>query len=136
MVTVDAVVFCNSGTTWQVALIRRRNNPFAGHWALPGGFVDMDETLEAAVARELREETGLVCNGLRQFHAFGNPGRDPRGRNICVAYVDVIAEPALLQAADDAAEAAWFPMNALPTTAFDHGEIIAMAFETVKEESL
>lgn len=134
MVTVDAVVFCSNGTTWQVALIRRRNDPFAGHWALPGGFVDMDETLEAAVARELREETGLICEKLRQFHTFGDPGRDPRGRNICVAYTGVMAAQKQMHADDDAIEAAWFSMDALPVLAFDHGTIIALAFETVKEE--
>lgn len=135
MVTVDAVVFCGSGADRQVALIRRRNEPYAGCWALPGGFVDMEETLEAAAVRELQEETGLDCAGcLRQFHAFGNPGRDPRGRNICIAYVTVISEAVPLCAADDAAEAAWLPVDALPSLAFDHGDIIALALETVKEE--
>jgi 8-oxo-dGTP diphosphatase len=135
MVTVDAVVFCHNGAARQVALIRRRNDPYAGCWALPGGFVDIDESLEAAVARELREETGLDCDTLRQFHAFGNPGRDPRGRNICVAYVGVLPEEVPLQAADDAAEAAWFPVDALPPLAFDHDKIVAMACAMVKEES-
>lgn len=135
MVTVDAVVFCGSGTNRKIALIRRRNAPYAGHWALPGGFVDMEESLDAAAARELQEETGLDCAGsLRQFHTFGNPDRDPRGRNICVAYVAEIPEATPLCAADDAAEASWFPVEALPLLAFDHGEIIAFALKTVKEE--
>ncbi len=134
MVTVDAVVFCGSVTTRQVALIRRLNDPYAGCWALPGGFVDMDESLETAAARELREETGLDCATLQQFHTFGNPGRDPRGRNICVAYVGVLPEEVPLQAADDAAEAAWFPINALPPLAFDHDKIVAMACAMVQEE--
>ena len=82
------------------------------------------------------KKTGLICEDLRQFHTFGEPGRDPRGRNICVAYVGVIAEQALLHAADDATEAAWFSLDALPVLAFDHSNIIAMAFETVKEELL
>ena len=135
MVTVDAVVFSRDAGMPRVVLIRRRNEPYAGCWALPGGFVDMEETLESAAVRELREETGLDGTGrLHQFHTFGNPGRDPRGRNICVAYVTVIPETTPLCAADDAAEAVWFPVNALPPLAFDHGDIIALALETVKEE--
>lgn len=136
MVTVDAVVFCGSSTDRQVALIRRRNDPYAGCWALPGGFVDMDESLDAAVVRELREETGLDCSTLRQFYAFGDPGRDPRGRNICVAYVGTLPEAAPLQAADDATEAGWFPVRALPTLAFDHDKIVAMACTIMVKEEL
>ena len=136
MVTVDAVVFCGDGADRLVALIRRRNEPFAGCWALPGGFVDMDESLETAAARELAEETGLRNVALRQFHAFGDPGRDPRGRNICVAYTGTLCEAVPLHAADDASEAAWFPVAALPPLAFDHDKIIALAFETVEEKSL
>ncbi len=133
MVTVDAVVFSGDGTDRHVALIRRRNEPFAGCWALPGGFVDMDESLETAAARELAEETGLRNVPLRQFHAFGDPGRDPRGRNICVAYVGTLDGQAPLHAADDATEAAWFPVTALPPLAFDHGNIMDMALKAVKE---
>lgn len=133
MVTVDAVVFCGDGANRRVALIRRRNEPFAGRWALPGGFVDMDESLEHAVARELAEETGLRGIALRQLHAFGDPGRDPRGRNICVTYVGETDTAAPLRAADDAAEAAWHPVDALPPLAFDHGNIVAMALERIEE---
>jgi len=136
MVTVDAVVFCGRIASRHVALIRRRNEPYAGCWALPGGFVDMDESLDVAALRELEEETGLCGITLRQFHAFGNPGRDPRGRNICIAYVGLLPETTQLQAADDAAEAAWFPIEALPPLAFDHDKIVAMALKTVEEESL
>ncbi len=136
MVTVDAVVFSGDGDDRRIALIRRRNEPFAGCWALPGGFVDMDESLETAAARELAEETGLRNVALRQLHAFGEPARDPRGRNICVAYTGALSEPVPLRAADDASEAAWFSVTALPPLAFDHDKIIAMALETVEEKSL
>ena len=134
MVTVDAVVFSGNGSLRQLVLIRRGNDPYAGCWALPGGFVDMDESLEAAAARELEEETGLCTVALRQFHAFGAPGRDPRGRNICVAYVGLLPEAMPLCAADDAVEAAWFPVDALPPLAFDHDKIVAMALKVVEEE--
>lgn len=134
MVTVDAVVFCGNAADRQIALIQRRNDPFAGCWALPGGFVDMDESLEAAVARELAEETGLRDIPLHQFHTFGDPGRDPRGRNICVAYAGVIPDAAALDASDDAAAAAWFPLTALPALAFDHGRIVAMALDFMRRQ--
>ncbi|MFA7693443.1 MAG: NUDIX hydrolase [Candidatus Hydrogenedentes bacterium] len=127
MVTVDAVVFSELKQEQQIALIRRKNDPFAGSWALPGGFLDMDESLDAAVARELKEETGLVDIPLRQFHSFGDLGRDPRGRSISVAYLGFLAAPAPLCAADDACDAAWFPVDKLPGLAFDHDKIISLA---------
>ncbi|MCK5861908.1 MAG: NUDIX hydrolase [Candidatus Hydrogenedentes bacterium] len=133
MVTVDAVVFCDSGANRHIALIRRRNEPYADCWALPGGFVEMGESLAAAAARELMEETGLCNIPLRQFYAFGNPGRDPRGRNICIAYVGMLSETASLCAADDAVEAVWFPVPSLPPLAFDHDKIVAMALEMVEK---
>lgn len=127
MVTVDAVVFSGQDRDRQVALIRRKNNPFAGSWALPGGFLDMEETLDAAAARELEEETGLAGILLTQFYTFGDPGRDPRGRSISVAFYGFIPLPTPLRAADDAAEAAWFPVSDLPPVAFDHDKIIFIA---------
>lgn len=129
MVTVDAVVFAGGRTAPQVALIQRLNEPFAGRWALPGGFVDMEESFETAVARELAEETGLRGVFLKQFHAFGDVGRDPRGRNITVAYVGWLPAPVSLCAGDDAGAAAWFPVQALPPLAFDHERIITRALE-------
>ena len=124
MVTVDAVVFRRRAGVSEVLLIRRGRDPFAGCWALPGGFVEMDETLDTAAARELEEETGLTGIALEQFHAFGDPGRDPRGRSIAVAYWGMAPEDAAVQGGDDAAEAAWFPISALPPLAFDHDGII------------
>lgn len=129
MVTVDAVVFAVRVGVAEVLLIRRKHAPYAGAWALPGGFVDMEETIEAAAARELEEETGLKGLPLRQFHAFGAPDRDPRGRSIGVGYWTVAdARQVRPEAGDDAADVAWHPVCALPTLAFDHALIMAYAW--------
>lgn len=128
MVTVDSVVFTVRDGRREVLLIKRRNPPFAGTWALPGGFVEMTETLAAAAARELKEETGLSGVALRQFGAFGDPGRDPRGRSIAVAFWgEADARQAQPQAGDDVAAAHWFPVDALPPLAFDHAHIVEYA---------
>jgi 8-oxo-dGTP diphosphatase len=127
-VTTDVVLFTIRDDSLQVLLIERGNAPFKGHWALPGGFVDIDEDLEACATRELAEETGVEDIYLEQLATFGKPGRDPRERVISVAYLALAPETALaVQAGDDAAAAAWFPVKALPALAFDHAEIIAMA---------
>ena len=112
-------------------LIRRKHPPFEGHWALPGGFVEPDEPLEAAARRELLEEAGVEPRLLEQMHTFGDPGRDPRGWTISVAYLAVLgAEERLAlrpRAGDDAADVGWFDLAALPPLAFDHAEILAHA---------
>ncbi|MCU0913920.1 MAG: NUDIX hydrolase [Planctomycetes bacterium] len=130
MVTVDAAVFaCVEGRV-RLLLIQRRHEPFQGRWALPGGFVEMDEDLDAAVARELAEETGLKDIPLEQLHTFGKPGRDPRGRTITIAYFGVVPQDAPpVTAADDAAQARWFDLDKLPEMAFDHDEIARCAIE-------
>jgi 8-oxo-dGTP diphosphatase len=111
-------------------LIRRRHAPFANAWALPGGFVEPDEDLEPAAARELNEETGLSKVHLHQLRAFGRPGRDPRGRVISIVHFGFVERTrARVQAASDAAEVGWFSLAGLPPLAFDHGEIIASARE-------
>jgi 8-oxo-dGTP diphosphatase len=111
-----------------VLLIRRKHDPFAGKWALPGGFVDENETLEAAARRELHEETGLEVEGLQQLQTFGDPGRDPRGWTIAVAFLARVDAGKLQpEAADDAAEAAWHRLDQLPPLAFDHEQILACA---------
>jgi len=128
--TVDAIVFRKGKPEPELLLIRRKNPPFKGMWALPGGFLDMNETPEEAVARELQEETGLTGIHLTQLHTFGAVLRDPRHRTITIAYAGIVVDDALQPChGDDAAEAAWFPLNKLPELAFDHGEIIAMAIE-------
>ena len=130
MVTVDAIVFTRRAGSPHLLLIERGQPPFAGLWALPGGFVDMDETLEHAVARELAEETGLRDVRLEQLHTFGDPGRDPRGRTISVVYCGEVEGGAkTLRAGDDAAQARWFPVDALPELAFDHRRIVDYALK-------
>ncbi len=120
----------------RVLLIKRKHDPFAGKWALPGGFVDEHETLRDAALRELREETGVQGLELEQLHAFGDPGRDPRGWTITIAFL-ARAKPLLLepQAADDAAEVKWFPLDRLPPLAFDHTEIIERARIRIADRS-
>lgn len=124
-VTVDIVCLYPAVKPVEIALIQRANPPFAGQWALPGGFVEIDEDLEAAARRELFEETHLNPLTLEQFHCFGNPGRDPRGRTISIAYLALFDDVQTGQADDDAAAFSWFPLNALPPLAFDHSQIIA-----------
>ena len=126
MVTADAVVFTHSGEKTKVLLIKRGSEPFKGQWAVPGGFVNMDEEIEDAVVRELEEETGLTGVHLEQMHTFGTVGRDPRGRQITIVFMGVAdEEQRQLKAGDDAAEAKWFDINELPDNmAFDHNEIV------------
>jgi len=122
MVTVDVVIVSRG----RVLLIRRKHDPYAGAWAIPGGFVDMDEDLADAARRELIEETGVAVKNLEQIGTFGAPGRDPRGRVISVVYLAKIdAGSVKPRAADDAAAAAWHPLQRLPPLAFDHEQILA-----------
>ena len=125
MVTVDAVVFAFFNSKTKILLIKRGNEPFKGKWALPGGFVGIDEELEAAAERELAEETGLVNVALEQLLTFGRCGRDPRGRQVTIAFTG-IAKGSLdtIKAGDDADEVRWFDIEKLPEDmAFDHNEI-------------
>ena len=137
MVTVDAAVFrFASGKATLLLMIRRGNEPYKGHWAIPGGFIELDEELEHAVARELEEETGLVNIALEQMHTFGTCGRDPRGRQITVVFMGIAGRgQSLLKAGDDAAEARWFDINKLPENmAFDHAEVAAFAIRKLKRK--
>lgn len=131
--TVDCVVFGFDEGGLKVLLIRRGVAPFQNRWALPGGFVLPDETLDAAALRELQEETGLREIYLEQLYTFGGIGRDPRERVISVAYFALVRRadhpPA---AATDAAEAAWFEAEKVPALAFDHAEILKMALERLR----
>jgi 8-oxo-dGTP diphosphatase len=134
-VTVDIVVVTR-GARPKVLLIRRKHAPFAGCWAIPGGYVEIDEALEDAARRELREETGLKVDGLEQLYTFGDPGRDPRERTISVAFLtQVAATDAKPHAGDDAAEVGWFSLQKPPALAFDHREILAHAREWPKRNS-
>ncbi|MEO0456037.1 MAG: NUDIX domain-containing protein [Cyanobacteria bacterium P01_A01_bin.114] len=134
-VTVDCIVFgidldssVNIRPALQVLLIQRKQPPFQGDWALPGGFVQMDESLEAAARRELCEEAGVKNVFLEQLYTFGQPDRDPRDRTVSVAYYALVNPQGYrLQAATDAADANWFRVEALPPLAFDHGGIVSAA---------
>jgi 8-oxo-dGTP diphosphatase len=133
MVCVDVALFeLRARDEWGILLIRRGKPPFAGCWALPGGFVERDEDLEAAARRELKEETDVETGELIQVGAFGNPTRDPRGRNISIAYAAVATSPVAPAAGDDASQAAVFPLNALPSLAFDHDELIRSAIDALQ----
>ena len=136
MVTVDAVVFAVTTEAIKLLLIKRGHEPFKGKWAFPGGFIGIDEELDDAVARELQEETGLTGVRLEQMHTFGKPGRDPRGRQITVAYMGIIKDGLdRIKAGDDAAEAQWFDINDLPQNmAFDHDLVAKFAVERLKSK--
>ena len=135
-VTVDNVVFCRLDGKVHVLLVERGIEPYKGCWALPGGFVNVieegglapDSSLEAAARRELKEETGLELTGLRQVGAYGSPTRDPRGYTITVAFCGW-TQPAEVRGADDARQARWFALEALPDLAFDHQDILQDAID-------
>jgi 8-oxo-dGTP diphosphatase len=125
--TVDIVLIKDSREGAEILLIQRNHPPFAGHWALPGGFVDENEPLETAARRELFEETGLEPAELAQLGAFGDPGRDPRGWTVSVVFWTRITGDVTPHAGDDAAAAHWWPLNDLPPLAFDHADIVRQA---------
>ena len=135
--TVDCVVFGLEGlddaASLRVLLIERAHDPFAGCWALPGGFVDMDEDLETAARRELEEETGLRLSYLEQLYTFGAPDRDPRGRVVSVAWFALVqALDHVPESGSDAAQASWHPVADLPPLAFDHRRILRMAHQRLR----
>src|SRR5690349_16355090 len=131
--TVDCAVFGFDEGDLKVLLIERGLEPFKGRWALPGGFVHVDETLDAAARRELHEEAGLTNVFLEQLYSFGEVDRDPRERVVSVAYYALVklTEHAA-KAATDAANAQWFPVSRVPRLAFDHGDILEIAIERLK----
>lgn len=126
--TVDAVVFRENSGIREVLLIQRNHYPFEGMWALPGGFVDMDETCEEAIVRELKEETDLIHENLKQLHTFSTVGRDPRGRTVSVTFCGIAdSQNSNVKGGDDARDARWFSLSDLPELAFDHIEAVQMA---------
>jgi 8-oxo-dGTP diphosphatase len=131
--TVDCVVFGFDEAELKVLLIERGLEPFKGKWALPGGFVRVEETLDAAARRELEEEAGLKDVFLEQLYTFSAVERDPRERVVSVAYYALVKLAAHeTRAATDAADARWFPISKVPDLAFDHAEILATALARLK----
>jgi 8-oxo-dGTP diphosphatase len=131
-VTADCVIFGFDGLNIKVLLIQRGIEPFKGRWAFPGGFMQMDETIEECARRELQEETGLVVNTVEQFHIFSDVNRDPRERVLTVAHYALV-RLADVEGGDDAARAQWFAQDEIPSLAFDHDRILRMALSTLKE---
>ena len=124
-IAVDVVVFTKDKK--EILLVKRGNNPFRGMWALPGGKMELSETLERAAKRELKEETGIKDVSLRQLGIFDDPKRDPRGRVISVACLGFVKSNAKVNAGSDAKEVKWFSLGRLPKLAFDHKKILKYA---------
>ena len=132
-VTTDCVVFGFDGETLNLLLINRGIEPYKGCWALPGGFMKMDETAEEGALRELQEETGVKDIYIEQLQAFSTVDRDPRERVITIAFLAFVRQEKYeVIAGDDAAKAQWFPINELPELAFDHKEIITVALNKLR----
>lgn len=131
-VTTDCVVFGFDSDGLRILLIERGIEPFKGKWALPGGFMQMNETLEECARRELHEETSLKLEYLEQFHSFSSVDRDPRGRVVTVAFLALVKTQNVV-GGDDAARAKWFSLSEMPQLAFDHEEICKMALMKLRE---
>ena len=135
-VTVDIVVFRRGELEDEVLLIRRKADPHKGRWAFPGGYVEEMEALDKAAARELAEETGLQSLELRQIGAFGDPGRDPRGHTISVAFTGVLLSDQKVVASDDAEDVRWARVSEVPSLAFDHQLILDTARRVQEQHPL
>ncbi len=135
-VTVDSIVFKYKSDSIQLLLIQREKEPFKDKWALPGGFLDMEENLEEGVKRELKEEAGLKIEKVEQVGAFGDPDRDPRGRVISISYLSILKkdQESHINAASDAADAQWFDLQKLPELAFDHNKIISKTITYLRNQ--
>jgi 8-oxo-dGTP diphosphatase len=135
-VTVDVVIFTLQERELHVLLVKRKHWPFEGRWAIPGGFVNMDESLDRAARRELEEETGVRDIYLEQLYTFGEPKRDPRTRVISVAYIALVsADTQTLRVSDESIDVRWFPVRALPgPLAFDHDTILAAGLDRLRSK--
>ena len=128
--TVDIILFAKEPDDLSILLIKRNHVPFDGMWALPGGFIEIDETLEHATNRELHEETGINGIALEQFYVFDSINRDPRHRVISIVFTGILfSKLSDIKAGDDAKEVKWFSIREVPQLAFDHEEIIRKAIE-------
>jgi 8-oxo-dGTP diphosphatase len=133
-VTTD--VFVLARDTKKVLLIQRGKEPYKGHWALPGGFVDMDEDLPAAALRELEEETGINSLSVKQFKTYGAVDRDPRHRTISVVFTGICDSIIPVQGMDDAADARWYSIDDLPQLGFDHSKIINEVIASFRKDGI
>ena len=131
-VTTDCVIFGFDGNELKVLLIERGIDPYKGHWAFPGGFLNPDESAETGALRELKEETGIESAYIEQFHTYSAPDRDPRERVITIAYMALVKIQEA-RGGDDAADAKWFPIDKMPNLAFDHDLILRDALARLRE---
>lgn len=131
MLCVDMVILRKLETRTEILLIKRGHDPYKDHWALPGGFIEMEEDLIESAYRELEEETHITNVELQQLKTYGKPGRDPRGRTVSVVFGGVLEEEQKPQAGDDAKEAEWFSIDKLPKLAFDHDLIVEESIENI-----
>jgi 8-oxo-dGTP diphosphatase len=133
--SADIIVFRKHKSRWELLLIQRKNPPFRGQWALPGGFLDRNENALDAAIRELHEETGLKCRRLYELGAFTDPDRDPRGRTATVAFYCFFETcSGVAKAADDAKNLKWIGLRRLPKLAFDHKEIISRGIKSARDK--
>lgn len=134
-VTVDVVLFCLYNATLHILLIERKYPPYAGAWAIPGGFVDANESLAQAARRELFEETNVSDLYVEQFYTFGDPGRDPRRQTVSVAHIGLCRTPPPLRTSDETPQVQWHPLTQLPAVlAFDHHRIVALALTRLQAQ--
>ena len=132
-VTTDCVIFGFDGTKLKILLVQRGIEPYKGRWALPGGFLRMDETALQGAKRELEEETGLKDAYIHQFHTFTDPNRDPRERVITIAYYALV-RISEVRGGDDAAKAEWWNLDDIPPLAFDHDRILSQATQELRRQ--
>lgn len=134
--SVEIIIFALHEQSLQVLLVQRTENPYQGHWAIPGGFVREDEALDQAASRELSEKTGLEGVYLEQLYTYGEPQRDPRGRVVTVAYFALVPADAPIRKNNlsEAAHVAWFPVERLPRLAFDHNDILSYALRRLRNK--
>ena len=131
MLCVDMVILRKLEEQTEILLIKRGHEPFQDHWALPGGFIEMEEDLIESAYRELEEETHITNMELQQLKTYGKPGRDPRGRTVSVVFGAFLEVEQEAQAGDDAKEAEWFSIDKLPKLAFDHDLIVEESIENI-----